>query len=392
MKTISILGSTGSIGTQALEVARKHSFRIKALAAFSSVVKLAEQAAEFKPEYICIYKEELKSQLADVLKAKGLDSIKLLTGMEGLRFIAELDGVDIMLNSVVGMVGLEPTLAAIAHGTDIALANKETLVAGGELVINSAKAKGVNIYPVDSEHSAIFQCLQGNKRDQLNKIILTASGGPFFGKSRSELEGVTVEQALAHPNWSMGRKITIDSATLMNKGLEFIEAMWLFGVSPEQIEIVVHRESVIHSAVEYKDHSVIAQMGVPDMKIPIQYALLYPDRTDCPTRPLSLTDYGKLTFAKPDYDTFDCLTACIKAITVGGTMPAMVNGANEAAVASFLEGEIEFLDIGRIVSGVIDDLKASEVNTLEDVLSADRAARSYAADIIDKIKQRKATK
>lgn len=392
MKTISILGSTGSIGTQALEVARKHDFRIKALAAFSSVDKLAEQAAEFKPEYICIYKEELKSQLADVLKAKGLDSIKLLTGMEGLRFIAELDGVDIMLNSVVGMVGLEPTLAAIAHGTDIALANKETLVAGGELVINSAKAKGVNIYPVDSEHSAIFQCLQGNKRDQLNKIILTASGGPFFGKSRSELEGVTVEQALAHPNWSMGRKITIDSATLMNKGLEFIEAMWLFGVSPEQIEIVVHRESVIHSAVEYKDHSVIAQMGVPDMKIPIQYALLYPDRTDCPTRPLSLTDYGKLTFAKPDYDTFDCLTACIKAITVGGTMPAMVNGANEAAVASFLEGEIEFLDIGRIVSGVIDDLKASEVNTLEDVLSADRAARSYAADIIDKIKQRKATK
>ena len=392
MKTITILGSTGSIGTQALEVARKHGFCIKALAAFSSVDKLAEQADEFRPEYVCIYKEDLLDRLKKLLDERDLGDIKIFTGMQGLRNIAELDGVDIMLNSVVGMVGLEPTLAAIAHGTDIALANKETLVAGGELVINSAKAKGVRIYPVDSEHSAIFQCLQGNKSEQLNKIILTASGGPFFGKTKTDLEGVTVEQALAHPNWSMGKKITIDSATLMNKGLEFIEAMWLFGVTPDQIEIVVHRESVIHSAVEYKDHSIIAQMGVPDMKIPIQYALLYPDRKECPTKALSLTDYGTLTFFKPDYETFECLSACIKAITVGGTMPAMVNGANEAAVAAFLDGKIEFLDIGRIVSGVIEELKASEVTDLEDVLAADRKARMYAAEKINIIKQRKATK
>ncbi|MBR6044639.1 MAG: 1-deoxy-D-xylulose-5-phosphate reductoisomerase [Ruminococcus sp.] len=381
MKTITVLGSTGSIGTQALEIARKHGFRIKALAANSNTGLLTAQAKEFKPEYVCIFKESAVQELSEKLAGTG---ITVLSGMEGLRRIAELDGVDIMLNSVVGMVGLEPTLAAIAHGTDIALANKETLVAGGELVMKAAAEKGVNIYPVDSEHSAIFQCLQGSKRSQLKKIILTASGGPFYGRKRSELEGVTVSQALAHPNWSMGRKITIDSATLMNKGLEFIEAMWLFGVRPEQIEIVVHRESVIHSAVEFDDCAVIAQLGIPDMKIPIQYALMYPDRVECPTKPLSLTDYGTLTFAKPDYDTFDCLTACIRAIKLGGTMPAMVNGANEEAVAAFLDGRIDFLAIGRIVSSVLESFRPQKITCLEDILRADRTAREFALAQIEK--------
>ena len=263
------------------------------------------------------------------------------------------------------MVGLVPTLTAIEHGTDIALANKETLVAGGKLVINSAKQKGVNIYPVDSEHSAIFQCLQGNKKEQLKGIILTASGGPFYKKTKKELENVGVEQALAHPNWSMGRKITIDSATLMNKGLEFIEAIW-------------------HSAVEFMDNSVIAQMGVPDMKIPIQYALLYPDRFDCPTKHLSLTDYGTLSFDKPDYDTFDCLTACIKAITIGGTKPAIVNGANEEAVAAFLDGKIKFLKIGELVTMALENIKETEITCVQDVLDADRKARDYVREQIEK--------
>ena len=393
MKTITLLGSTGSIGTQSLEVARKHNFRIKALAAASNVRRLAEQAREFSPEYVCIFREELVPQLYQAMNDVNAKNVKVLTGMEGLKQIAQLEGVDIMLNSVVGMVGLEPTLAAIEHGTDIALANKETLVAGGELVMKSAADKGVRIYPVDSEHSAIFQCLQGNKRSQLKKILLTASGGPFYGKTRAELEGVTVEQALAHPNWSMGRKITVDSATLMNKGLEFIEAMWLFSLRPDQIEIIVHRESVIHSAVEYQDNSIIAQLGVPDMKIPIQYALLYPDRLECPARPLSLTDYGTLSFAKPDLETFDCLRACIKAITLGGTMPAMVNGANEAAVAAFLDGKLRFLDIGEIVSSVVDEFAPEKVSCLDDVLEADRRAREFALAKIEYLQNnRKAAK
>lgn len=380
MKVITILGSTGSIGTQALEVAKKHNIKIKALAAHSNVEFLAEQAKEFDVEYACIYIEEKANKLRQLLSDT---DIKVLTGMEGLKLIAALDNVDCMLNSVVGMVGLTPTLTAIEHETDIALANKETLVAGGELVTKSAKEHGVNIYPVDSEHSAIFQCMQGNKKSQVRKIILTASGGPFYGKTKEDLKSVTVKDALNHPNWSMGNKITIDSSTLMNKGLEFIEAMWLFDLKPEQIEIVVHRESVVHSAVEYNDCSVIAQMGVPDMKIPIQYALLYPDRMECPTKPLSLTDYGKLSFAKPDYQTFDCLTACIKAITLGGTMPAVVNGANEEAVAEFLKGNISFLQIGELVTSALENIKKKEITCLEDVLNADNKARMF---VIEKIK------
>ena len=379
MKTITILGSTGSIGTQAIEICDKHGLAIKALAAHSNVRLLAQQAKEHNVKTVCIYCEQKREELEKLVG----EDVTVLTGMDGLKAIASMDGVDIMLNSVVGMVGLVPTLTAIEHGTDIALANKETLVAGGKLVINSAKEKGVKIYPVDSEHSAIFQCLQGNKKEQLKGIILTASGGPFYKKTRKDLENVGVAQALAHPNWSMGRKITIDSATLMNKGLEFIEAIWLFDLRPDQIEIVIQRESVIHSAVEYMDNSVIAQMGVPDMKIPIQYALLYPDRVDCPTGHLSLADYGTLSFDKPDYETFDCLTACIDAITVGGTKPAIVNGANEVAVAAFLDGKISFLRIGELVKKAFENVKEKDITCVEDVLAADEQAREYVRKLID---------
>ena len=381
MKTITILGSTGSIGTQALEVANKHNIKVKAVAAHSNVNLLAKQALDNNVEYACVFNEDKKDELEKLLTGSNTE---VLSGMDGLNFIASLEGVDVMLNSVVGMVGLMPTLTAIDHGTDIALANKETLVTGGKLVTETAKEKGVKIYPVDSEHSAIFQCMQGNKTSQVSKIILTASGGPFFGKTKEDIAQVSVEEALNHPNWSMGRKITIDSATLMNKGLEFIEAMWLFDLKPEQIEIVVHRESVIHSAVEYDDCSVIAQLGVPDMKIPIQYALLYPDRMECPTKRLSLIDYGTLTFAKPDYDTFDCLTACIKAITEGGNKPAVVNGANEEAVAAFLEGKISFLQIGELVTSALENIERKEITCLEDVLEADRVARDFVIEQIEK--------
>lgn len=373
-KTASILGSTGSIGTQSLEVCEKHGIKITALAAHSSTDVLEQQARKFRPEYVAIYNEkkyaEMKERLADT-------DIKVLCGMEGLCEIAALSQSDIVLNSVVGMVGLLPTLTAINAGKDIALANKETLVAGGELVTAKAQEKGVEIYPVDSEHSAIFQCLQGNKRSQVSKVILTASGGPFFGKSYDDLRSVTKADALKHPNWSMGSKITIDSATLMNKGLEFIEAKWLFDLEPEQIEIVVHRQSVVHSAVEYDDCSVIAQLGVPDMKIPIQYALLYPERKTCPTGRLSLTDYGNLTFEKPDYETFRCLSAAIEAIKRGGAYPCLVNSANEEAVRAFLNDEIRFIDIGEIVSSVLADFEHSEITCYEDVMRADSAARAY---------------
>ncbi|WP_298482440.1 1-deoxy-D-xylulose-5-phosphate reductoisomerase [uncultured Ruminococcus sp.] len=373
-KCISILGSTGSIGTQALEVAKAHDMRIHALAANRNIDLLERQTRELRPKKVCIYDEtkyhELKERLSDL-------AVQVLCGMDGLCEIAADTAADMLLNSVVGMVGLLPTLTAISAGLDIALANKETLVAGGSLVMDQAAKKGVAIYPVDSEHSAIFQCLQGNRRDQLRKIILTASGGPFFGKTRAELEHVTVADALNHPNWSMGSKITVDSSTLMNKGLEFIEAKWLFDLTPEQIEVVVHRQSVVHSAVEYQDYSIIAQMGVPDMKIPIQYALLYPDRMPCPTRPLSLTDYGTLTFEKPDLETFTCLQTAITAITRGGTAPCVVNGANEEAVAAFLKGKIGFLEIGALAQRAMDTIPQTEITCYEDVMRADARAREF---------------
>ena len=380
MKRVSVLGSTGSIGLQSMDVARKHGLYIQALAANSNYEKLAEQAREFSPEMVCIFDDKyysaLKSELADT-------NIKVLCGMEGLCEIAADKGNDILLNSVVGMVGLLPTLTAIENGKDIALANKETLVAGGRIVMDAATEKGVKIYPVDSEHSAIYQCLQGNSMNRISKIILTASGGPFFGKKKEELENVTVADALNHPNWSMGNKITIDSSTLMNKGFEFIEAKWLFDLEPDQIEVVVHRQSVLHSAVQFEDFSVIGQMGVPDMRIPIQYALLYPERKECPTKPLSLTDYGTLTFEKPDLETFDCLALCIEAITKGGAYPCIVNAANEVAVSLFLNGKIRFLQIGELVRSAYEHFRFKEINNYEDVIAADTDAREYVRNSVE---------
>jgi 1-deoxy-D-xylulose-5-phosphate reductoisomerase len=380
MKRVSVLGSTGSIGLQSMDVARKHGLDIQALAANSNYAKLAEQAREFSPEMVCIFDDKyysaLKSELADT-------NIKVFCGMDGLCEIAADKGNDILLNSVVGMVGLLPTLTAIENGKDIALANKETLVAGGRIVMDAAAEKGVKIYPVDSEHSAIFQCLQGNSMNRISKIILTASGGPFFGKKKADLENVTVAEALNHPNWSMGNKITIDSSTLMNKGFEFIEAKWLFDLEPDQIEVVVHRQSVLHSAVQFEDFSVIGQMGVPDMRIPIQYALLYPERKECPTKPLSLTDYGTLTFEKPDLETFDCLALCIEAITKGGTYPCIVNAANEVAVSLFLNGKIRFLQIGELVRSAYEHFRFKEINNYEDVIAADTAAREYVRNSVE---------
>lgn len=377
--SIAILGSTGSIGTQAIEVAQMHGIRVTALAANTRVEELVQQARLLQPELLCIADESRYSALKEAAAGLGC---RLLAGMDGLCEIAQHQSTGTMLNSVVGMVGLLPTLTAIEANKPIALANKETLVAGGALVMKAAADRGLPIYPIDSEHSAIFQCLQGNKRGQLKKIILTASGGPFFGKTKADLAETTVEQALKHPNWSMGNKITIDSATLMNKGLEFIEARWLFDLAPDQIEIVVHRQSVLHSAVVYADDSMIGQMGVPDMKIPIQYALTYPDRLPCPTKPLSLTDYGTLTFAKPDYDTFDCLTACIRASEMGGSAPAIANGANEAAVAAFLKRKIPFLRIGELVTESIEKIPSAPLTCYEDVVAADRKAREFVAEAI----------
>ena len=372
-RSVSILGSTGSIGTQALEVCEVHGIEVKALAAKRNEELLEKQVRKFKPKLVCLYDENayrgMKIRLADL-------SVQLVTGMEGLCEAATLPEADIILNSVVGMIGLQPTLAAIHAGKDIALANKETLVTGGELVMKAAAEKGVKIYPVDSEHSAIFQCLQGYSGCRVNKILLTASGGPFFGKTRSELEGVTVAQTLKHPNWSMGAKITVDSATLMNKGFECIEAVWLFGVRPEQVEVVVHRESVIHSMVEFEDYAVLGQMGVPDMKIPIQYALTYPERLPCPTERLNLFDYGTLSFARPDPETFCCLKAALDAIGRGGLYPTLVNGANEELVRLFLEEKIPFLKIGDTVCKALELDGSGEV-TVESILDAEQRARRF---------------
>ena len=374
-KKIAVLGSTGSIGTQTLEIAREYKgIKIEAMSAHSNVNLIEKQAREFKPKTVCITDEEkakdLKIKLADT-------DIKVVQGKEGLIETATADDADTVVTAVVGISGLEPTIEAIKAKKNIALANKETLVTGGHIVMDLAKKNGVAILPVDSEHSAIFQSLQGCKdRREVKRILLTASGGPFFGKKREELVDIKPEDALKHPNWNMGAKVTIDSSTLVNKGLEVMEAKWLFGT--DNIKVLVHRQSVVHSAVEYEDNSVIAQLGVPDMKIPIQYALLYPERVECDVKKLSLTDYGKLTFEKPDYDTFDCLRACIKAVTIGGNLPAAVNGANEEAVAAFLEGRIDFLDIGRIVMNVCENTPREEIKCVEDVLEADRLARKEA--------------
>lgn len=375
MKNLSILGSTGSIGTQSLDVCRMHSYSVRCLTANTDVKTMERQIREFRPELVCMMDE----QAAADLKVRVADTgVKIVSGMDGLIECAVYPGADTVLNSVVGMIGLMPTLEAIKAKKTIALANKETLVAGGSLVTEAARENGVSILPVDSEHSAIFQALQGSPRKQaVKKIILTASGGPFFGKTLSELENVTPQDALKHPNWNMGAKITIDSATMMNKGLEFIEAKWLFDMPNENIEIVVHRESVVHSAIVYQDNSMIAQLGVPDMRIPIQYALTYPEREPSPVQELSLAEYGKLTFFEPDYSTFKCIDVCKKAIALGGLHPAAANGANEESVKLFLKGKIKFTDIAYLNEEAM--LKAADKPsfTLEDVLCADQAAREY---------------
>ncbi len=374
-KNLCILGSTGSIGTQTLDVVRKLGIKVSALTAATDVDTIEAQIREFKPELAVMYDEnaakDLRSRIADT-------ATKVKSGMEGLMEAAVIENADTVLNSVVGMVGLKPTLAAINAGKNIALANKETLVTGGKLVMDAVAKNNVNMYPVDSEHSAIFQCLQGmNDKRELKKIILTASGGPFFGKTSEELRNVTVEQALNHPNWSMGRKITIDSATMMNKGLEVIEAKWLFDVDVDNIEVVVHRESIIHSMVEFADNSVIAQLGAADMRIPIQYAITYPCRLPSPVRELSLTDIGSLTFAKPDLDTFVCLSQCIRAIKQGELAPVAANGANEAAVELFLNKKIGFLQIGELVRGAVDSVSRNTITSVSDILDADKAAREF---------------
>ena len=372
-KTISLLGSTGSIGTQVLDVARKHGFRVAALSAGRNADLLERQVREFRPKLVAVADEDaakkLKTALADT-------SVKVVGGADGVLEAASYE-CDTVINSIVGIAGLKPTLAAIESGNELALANKETLVAAGDIVMKRAKDKNVRILPVDSEHSAIFQSLQGVPKGALKRILLTASGGPFFGKTTEELKSATPEMALKHPNWTMGAKITVDSSTLMNKGLEVIEAVKLFGVESDDIEILVHRESIIHSAVELADGAVIAQLGVPDMRLPIQYALTYPERYECPGERLSLTNIGRLTFYKPDLDTFKCLAACLKAAKEGGLKPAAANGANEAAVQLFLDKKIGFLQIGELVSRAVENQKDCSEYSLEDVFESDRCAREF---------------
>ncbi len=381
MKKLSLLGSTGSIGTQALQVVQNlreqgEKWEVAALAARSSVNRLEEQARQFHPEVVAVFDEGAALSLRQSLRDT---DIQVLSGMEGLCEAAAWPEADLTLNAVVGMVGLQPTLAALQAGKALALANKETLVAGGAIVMEAARKRNLPILPVDSEHSAIFQCLQGcPERGALKKLVLTASGGPFFGRSRQELAGVTREQALRHPNWDMGAKITIDSATMMNKGLEVMEASWLFDMPEHRIEVVVHRESVIHSMVEYQDNAVVAQLGVPDMAVPIQYALTYPLRMPSPAGELDLCALGKLTFYPPDREAFPCLELCREALRRGGLVPAAANGANEQAVALFLEGKIGFLDIPRLVEAAMDRQDPGVV-TLEAVLEADREARAFVA-------------
>ncbi len=374
-RRISLLGSTGSIGTQALDVARCLGIRVEALAARRNITLLEQQIREFSPSVVAVMEEDAAAALRTKVAAL---PVKVLSGMDGFRECAALESCDTVLNSVVGMVGLIPTLTAIEAGKRLALANKETLVAGGRLVMDTAARHGVDILPVDSEHSAIFQSLQGSPGDHaVRKIILTASGGPFFGMTGEQLATVKKEQALKHPNWDMGQKITIDSATLMNKGLEVIEAAWLFGKSVDEIEVVVHRQSIIHSAVEYCDGSVIAQLGLPDMRIPIQYAITWPDRAPSPAKPLSLTEIGQLTFAQPDTENFRCLEICRQAMRRGGLCPCAANGANEAAVDLFLHDRISFPQIAEMVGEAMERQAVTPDYTLEDVLEADKAARRF---------------
>lgn len=372
MKKIAILGSTGSIGTQTVDILPSIDAEVVALTTNRRINLLEEQARALHPKMVCAMDEsaakELKIKLADT-------DIEVLTGMDGLIACAAESGADIVVTAVVGMVGLLPTMAAIKAGKDIALANKETLVCAGGLVMSAANQYGVRILPVDSEHSAIFQCVQAANGNPIDKILLTASGGPFFGKKIEEMRGMTREQALAHPNWSMGAKITIDSATMMNKGLELIEAMWLYDLPPEDIEIVVHRESIVHSAVEFADGAVIAQLGLPDMRLPIQLALTWPQRVPCKVPRMSLAEVAKLTFYAPDYEAFPALNLAKHAASLKGDRGAVLNGANEVAVGLFLNDKIGFTDIAERVAYALDTIPYKKDITLDDVLAADKAAR-----------------
>ena len=370
---ISVLGSTGSIGTQTLDVARMHGLKVTALSANHNIELIEKQAREFHPRMVAVLDLGAAAQLKIALRDTDID---VFCGEEGILQAAQEESCDTVVNSIVGVAGLLPTLAAINSGKNIALANKETLVAGGAIVMKAVKDKKIKLYPVDSEHSAIFQCLQGCPENALKKIILTASGGSFFGKTRDELINVSVDQALKHPNWDMGSKITIDSATMMNKGLEVIEASWLFNCRDEDIDVLIHRESIIHSMIQLKDNAVIAQLGVPDMRIPIQYALTYPERMPSPTKELDLSDIGSMTFYKPDYETFVCLAVCRDALRRGGLYPTVANAANEVAVSLFLRHQIRFLDIGDIVAEAVSTFNDNKLEfTLEDILEADRATR-----------------
>ncbi|SCJ48056.1 1-deoxy-D-xylulose 5-phosphate reductoisomerase [uncultured Clostridium sp.] len=380
MKNISILGATGSIGTQTLDVIRNSTNKINliGITANSSVKKVIEIIDEFSPKYVAMMDKNCAKDIKDYCDTNNLN-IKVLEGIEGLIEIASLEEIDTVVTSVVGMIGLRPTMAAIEAGKDIALANKETLVVAGELVMNKAREMGVKILPVDSEHSAIFQSLSGYTSKDINKIILTASGGPFRGKKLAELKNVTVNEALKHPKWNMGKKISIDSATLMNKGLEVIEAHYLFDCDYDNIEVVVHPQSIIHSMVEYNDASIIAQLGSPDMRLPIQYALNYPDRVERIAKPISFYEIATLTFEKPDLHTFKCLALAYEAGKEGGLATTILNGANEEAVALLLEEKIKFLQVAEIIEESLEYFKEEKSNdlTLENIIDLDGRVRQY---------------
>ncbi len=371
MKKIAILGSTGSIGTQTLEVVRENQdIEVCALAAGSNIARLEQQIREFRPRLAAVWSEEKARELR--IRTADLP-VEIVSGMEGLIQVAVLEEAEILVTAIVGMIGLRPTIAAIKAGKDIALANKETMVTAGHIIMPLAKEHKVSILPVDSEHSAIFQSLQGNEGNKIQKILLTASGGPFRGKKQEDLLNVTVEDALRHPNWSMGRKITIDSSTLVNKGLEVIEAKWLFGVDVDQIQVVIQPQSVIHSMVEYEDGAVMAQLGTPDMKLPIQYALYYPDRRYLPGERLAFWTLSPLDFGKPDLDTFYCLALAYEAGRAGGTLPTVFNAANELAVKKFLLKEIKYLEIMEIIEDCMRAHKNRPNPSLEEILEAEAA-------------------
>ena len=381
VRKIAILGSTGSIGTQTLEVVRSNpELKVAALAAGGNVEKLEAQVREFRPVLVGMWSEEAAAGLR--VRVADLD-VKVVSGMEGLLEIAVMSGYQVLVTAIVGMIGIRPTIAAIQAGKDIALANKETLVTAGHIIVPLARETGVSILPVDSEHSAIFQSLNGEPADRIEKILLTASGGPFRGKTRRQLETMQVEDALNHPNWSMGRKITVDSSTLVNKGLEVMEARWLFGVDLDRIQVVVHPQSIIHSAVQFVDGAIMAQLGMPDMKLPIQYALFYPDRKPMGGKRVDLFALGQLTFEEPDLDTFEGLKLAYRAARLGGSMPTVFNAANEKAVSLFLDKKISYLQIAELIGNAMEEHRVITAPTVEQILEAERQTYEYIAGRID---------